>query len=183
VLRHRRWSVYCCWCSIPCRLGNEGLTTPENVRDLGVVADSHSPFSEHTVNITCKAHQRANLIQRCFSSRNRDMLGKAIIVYVCQILEFSSPVWSPSLMNIFLIESVQIKFTKRIPGMSGLNCYSRFRMLRSRTSSVKKTSYWCVAGLQNLVWQGRLNSDEFFTLRNQPHLHGHKCVMQKQRLL
>jgi len=50
----------------PCRLGSEGLTTPENVRDLGVVVDSHLCFSDHIANITRKAHQRANLIHRCF---------------------------------------------------------------------------------------------------------------------
>jgi len=40
----------------PCRLGNAGLTTSENVRDLGVVVDSHLCFSEHIANITCRAH-------------------------------------------------------------------------------------------------------------------------------
>jgi len=91
-----------------CRLGNEGLMTSENVRDLGVVVDSHLCFRENIANIASKAHQRANLIHRCFSSRNRDILVKAFKVYVRLISEFNSPVWSPSLMkNILLIESVQ----------------------------------------------------------------------------
>jgi len=29
----------------------------------------------------------------------------------------------------------------------------------------------------------RLNSNEFFTLKNQPHLRGHKYVIQKRRML
>jgi len=73
------------------RLGNKGLTTSENVRDLSVVVDSHLCFSEHIANIIRKAHQRANLIHRCFSSRNRDMLVKAFNVYVRPILEFNTP--------------------------------------------------------------------------------------------
>jgi len=49
------------------------------------------------------------------------MLVKAFKVYVRPILEYNSPVWSPSFVkDILLIESVQRKFTKRIPGMSGL---------------------------------------------------------------
>jgi len=76
----------------PRRLRNEGLTTSENVRDLGVVVDSHLCFSEHIADITLKAHQRANLIHRCFSSRNRDMLVKAFKDYVHPILEFYNPV-------------------------------------------------------------------------------------------
>jgi len=64
---------------------------------------------------------RSKVVQGNSCSRPKD---------VRSILEFNSPVWSPSLMkNIFLIKSVQRKFTKRIPGMSGLNYYSRLRML------------------------------------------------------
>jgi len=102
------------------------------VRDLGIVVDSHLCFSENLANFAFKAHQRANLglIHHCFSSRNRNMLIKAFNVYLCPIIEFNSPVWSPSLMgNIFLIESVQRKFIKRIAGISGLKYYSRLRML------------------------------------------------------
>jgi len=38
----------------PCRLCNAGLTTSENVRDLGVVVDSHLCFCEHIANIASK---------------------------------------------------------------------------------------------------------------------------------
>ena len=109
----------------PCCLGNERLTVSEKVRDLGVVVDSHLCFSEHIANIVRKAHQRANLIHSCFTSKNPDLLVKAFKVYVRPILEFNSPVLSPSLSKgILLIESVQRKFTKRIPSMSGLTYYS-----------------------------------------------------------
>jgi len=85
----------------------------ESVRDLAVVVDSHLCFSEHIANIVRKAHQRASLIHRCFTSKNPDLLVKAFKVYVRPILEFNTPVWSPSLMKeILLIKSAQRKFTK-----------------------------------------------------------------------
>jgi len=68
-------------------------TVSENVRDVGVVVDSQLCFSEHIANIVRKAHQRANLIHRCFTSKNPDLLVKAFKVYVRPILEFNSPVW------------------------------------------------------------------------------------------
>ena len=112
----------------PCCLGNERLTVSENVRDLGVVVDSHLCFSEHIANIVRKAHQRANLIHRCFTSKNPDLLVKAFKVHVRPILEFNSPVWSPSLLkDILVVESVQRKFTKRISSMPGLSYYSRLQ--------------------------------------------------------
>ena len=69
----------------PCCLGNERLTASENVRDLGVVVDSQLCFSEHIAYIVRKAHQRANLIHRCFTSKNPDLLVKAFKVYVCPV--------------------------------------------------------------------------------------------------
>jgi len=154
------------------------------VRDLGVMVDSHSSFSEHVANITCKTHQRANLIHRCFSSKNRDTLVKTFKVYVRPILEFDSPVWLPSLMeNILFIESVQRKFTKRIPGMSGLNYYSRLRMLGLDSVKLRRLRTDVLLVYRILFGIVRLNSNEFFTLKNQPHLRGHKYVIQKQRML
>ena len=90
-------------------------------------------------NIVRKAHQRANLIHRCFTSKNPDLLVKAFKVYVRPILEFNSPVWSPSLSNDILpIESVQRKFTKRIPSMSGLTYYSRLQVLRLESLEIRR---------------------------------------------
>jgi len=63
--------------------------------DLGVVVDSHLRFSEHITEIVRKAHQRANLIHRCFTCKDYDMLVKAFKVYFRPILEleimFSAP--------------------------------------------------------------------------------------------
>ena len=50
------------------------------------------------------------------------LLVKAFITYARPILEYNSPLWSPTLKkDIISIESVQRKFIKRIPGMSGLS--------------------------------------------------------------
>ena len=52
--------------------------------------DSHLSFSQHIEKITYKAHQRANLIHRCFVSKQRDLLVKAFITYARPILEYNS---------------------------------------------------------------------------------------------
>jgi len=80
-----------------CFLGTEFVREPECVSDLGVTIDKKLCFNEHIANITRKAHQRANLIHRCFTSKNIDLLVKAFKTYVRPMLEYNSPVWSPSL--------------------------------------------------------------------------------------
>ena len=82
------------------------------------------------IKITRKAHQRSNLIHRCFASKQRDSLVKAFITYVRPVLEYNIPVWSPALKNnAICIEAVQRKFTKRIHGISGLSYHSRLKAL------------------------------------------------------
>jgi len=136
-----------------------------------VVVDSHLCFTEHTANIVRKAHQRANLIHRCFTSKNPDLLVKAFKVYVRPILEFNSPVWSPGLLkDILLIESVQRKFTKRILSMSGLTYYSRLQVLGLESLEIRRLRTNVLLVYRIMFGMVRLNSNEFFTLRNQPHL-------------
>ena len=55
------------------------MPVSDTVSDLGETVDSRLRFSEHIKKITCKAHQRADLIHRCFASQRRDLLVKAYI--------------------------------------------------------------------------------------------------------
>jgi len=57
------------------------------------------------------------MIHRYFVSQNVELLNPAFITYVRPLLEYNSVVWSPSLKrDIALIEQVQRRFTKRLPG-------------------------------------------------------------------
>ena len=61
----------------------------------------------------------------CFLSRNVCVLTRVFIVYVRPLVEFNSIVWSPYLkQDINSIESVQRRFTKRLPGF-GKHTYSK----------------------------------------------------------
>ena len=46
------------------------LPIATSCRDLGITVTSNLSFSEHINDIVAKAHQRANMIHRCFVSRN-----------------------------------------------------------------------------------------------------------------
>ena len=75
------------------------------------------------------AHQRANCILRTFVSKDINLLMRAFIVYVRPIVEYCSVVWSPSLKNIELIEKVQRRFTKRLPGLKHMSYNERLHYL------------------------------------------------------
>jgi len=121
-------------------------------------------LSEFREKITCKAHQRANLNHSCFV-----LLVKAFITYARPILEYNSPLWSPTLKkDIISIESVQSKFTKRIPGMSGLSYHPRLKALNLECR--------LVASLQNIIWFTMCKQWYIFHSKKPVTLRGHAHI-------
>ena len=70
------------------------------------------------------------MIPRCFFSRNVELLTRAFVTYVHPLLEYNSVIWSPSLKrDIALLEQVQRRFTKRLPGLKDHSYDERLKLL------------------------------------------------------
>ena len=77
-------------------------------------------------------------------SRDVDMLTRAYLVYVRPLLEVNSVIWSPHYkQHIDLIERVQRRFTKRLPGYS--NYIYNERLVLNYVA-------YAFMVLQNVVW-------------------------------
>jgi len=149
---------------------------------LGITIVKNLSFSEHIAKITRKAHQRANLIHRCFISKNINLLVRAFKTYVRPLLEYNSPVWSPPLKkDIILVESVQRRFTKRIPGLATMTYHSRLKLLNLESLEVRRLRSDLAFAYKILFSVVCINSEHLLTLRNQPHLRGHKYTLTKPR--
>ena len=93
------------------------LPTTSKIRDLGVIVDNRLTFKHHVTSIVTRAHVRVMQIWRCFLCKNMDVLMRVFITYVHPLLEYCSSVWSPSSKAVTgQLESVQRRFTKRLPG-------------------------------------------------------------------
>ena len=115
------------------------LPSVDQVTDLGITLDSKLRFSIHINKIVKKSITRANLILKCFYSRDTSTLIKAFKVYVRPIIEYCSPAWSPHLVkDIILLESVQRKFTKRLPGMQNIPYPQRLKQLGLERLDVRR---------------------------------------------
>ena len=107
-------------------IGNDIVQRCDSVVDLGISIDCNLKFSMHVGNIVRKSFIRSSLIHKCFLSKNIPTLVKAYKTFVLPLLEYNSPVWSPHLLkDINLIERVQHRFTKRLPGMYGMSYNDR----------------------------------------------------------
>src|SRR5258706_15396416 len=69
-------------------LGSEGLSTVKQVKDLGINVRNDCKFNCHIDHITKRAHARANLVHKCFVSKDTNTLVKAFITYVRPLLEY-----------------------------------------------------------------------------------------------
>ena len=111
-------------------IGGHLLPHVDVIRDLGVNMDNSLNFSSHCRIICSKANARANLILRCFRTKYVDVLLKAFKVYVRPLVEYASPIWSPRLTcDINMLERVQRRFTKRLPGLYRLSYEDRLLQL------------------------------------------------------
>jgi hypothetical protein len=99
-------------------------------KDLGVFISNDLSNKVHCNNIVAKASRIANMIHRCFISKDIELRVKAFKTYVRPILEYSSVVWNPHLVSdIQKIENVQRRFTKRLLFKSNLPYENRLNVL------------------------------------------------------
>jgi len=83
------------------------LHTVHNVRDLGVLIDSHLTFRDHINSIVSRGHLRSMQIWRCFLCKDGSILCKAFTTYVRPMLGYCCPVWSPVAVTLInQLESV-----------------------------------------------------------------------------
>jgi len=158
----------------PLALGGQTLQCVEHVSDLGVTIDSKLKFSTHVANICCKAHRRANLILRCFMSRDISSLITAFNVYVRPILEYCSVVWNPYLIkDIKAVEKVQKRFTKKLPGMKNMNYYKRLKTLNVESLELRRIRLDLLYTYKILFGLVDVNANELFIPVYNDNRRGH----------
>ena len=100
---------------------------------------------------------------------------RAFIVYVRPLLEFASCVWSPHLLkDINRIESVQRRFTKRLPGMADISYSERLDSLGMETLELRRLQHDLLLTYKMLFGLLRVDSSAMFTLRSDPRTRGHQ---------
>ena len=144
-------------------LDSAALSCAPLCRDLGVIVSEDLKPTAHIKQMVAKAHQRSNAILRSFVSRDIDLLVRAFSVYVLPLLEYNSVVWSPqSVQDIELVERVQRRFTKRLPGLKSYTYARRLEHYQVSNWDVRLHAdlVWCYCIYFNLV---DINFDDVFS--------------------
>lgn len=163
----------------PFFLNTTPLRYATNIKDLGVIIDNNLQFKEHINHIVHKASCRSSLILKCFQSRNIDLLRRAFIVYVRPLLEYNSPVWSPhNVGEIKALESVQRRFTKKLPGFSELDYESRLKTLSLETLEFRRLKFDLLTTYKIIFGIIKTDLSIFFELSDYTKTRGHRYKLR-----
>jgi hypothetical protein len=145
------------------------LSHSDPVPDLGISIDRQLLFKVHINNIVSKAFQRSGILFRGFICRNLTLMRKAFITYIRPTLEYGSCTWNPSYKYLIdQIESVQRRFTKRIPCISSMSYLERLAAIKLDTLELRRLridliNYYKI--LNNLT---PLNCNQYFKFHTPP---------------
>ena len=106
------------------------LQESKEEKDLGVCVDTMLKFLDHVAQAACKANRLLGLIRRSFTHLDITLMKQLYTVMVRPHLEYGNVVWHPQLkQNIELLEAVQHRVTKMIPGLSHLSYEERLKRM------------------------------------------------------
>lgn len=166
--------------NVSVRINDCVLPVVKHVRDLGVLISSDLSSSLHVTDVVSRAHKRAAAILRSFVARDVQLLVRAFITYVRPIVEYNTVVWSPyTVQDVTSVESVQRRFTKRLPGLNTLSYAERLKMLNITSLELRRVRadlYWAYKIIFGLC---DVRCDEFFSLSHCKTTRGHKYKLYK----
>jgi len=128
------------------------------VTHLGVECTDTLCFSIHCAKLAAKGHQKSYILRKCFPTSDAHTLVKVFKTYVRPIVEYCSVIWSPYLKkDIEILENVQRKFTKSLPGMKNKSYDERLSALSLDSLELRRIKIdliTCFRLLRGEMYQG-----------------------------
>ena len=155
-------------------LNNVVISNSKSITDLGVIIDPNLKFKSHIQDIVNRALLRSSHIFRCFLSRNNGYLVRAFKSYVRPLVEYVSTVWSPSDIGLMhALESVQRRFTKRLPGFSNMSYADRLINLNLQSLEHRRLINDLVMSFKIIHGLVDIDLNDFSTISNNTSLRWH----------
>ena len=120
-------------------LMNTPLEQFQQEKDIGVIIDDKLNFENHISQKVKKANSMFSIIRRSFQYLDEKTFLPLYKALVRSHLDYASSVWFPyKEKHINLIEGVQRRATKQIPGLSNLTYEERLRKLKLPTLKYRR---------------------------------------------
>lgn len=121
------------------KINGEALKTVKDVDDLGITFSENLSFEDHILKKVKKANTLAGMIRRTFSYLDKDTFKLLFVSIVRPHLEYGAPIWSPHHKRLIkIVENVQRRATKLLPGMADLSYEERLKVLQLPTLEYRR---------------------------------------------
>ena len=121
------------------KMGDHILKNSRCEKDIGVYLDNNIKFDEHINQAVNKANRILAITRRTFECIDDDIFKMIFKGLVRPHLEYAAPVWSPHLKkHVELIENVQRRATKLVPGLKQLPYPERLKKLKLPTLAYRR---------------------------------------------
>ena len=163
------------------------LKIVKSEKDLGILFKDDLSFDEHIAAKVKKATSLVGLISRSFTHLDINMFRTLFTAIIRPHLEYGAPIWNPhSKKLITMIENVQRRTSKMIPGLSHLSYQHRLEALKLPTLQYRRHrgdmiemfklshGYYDEMAINNFIVFGSKNLGE-------QRLRGHRYHVNKDR--
>jgi len=148
---------------------NQDLSDMEktnNEKDVGVIIDDKLTFEKHITEKINKANSILGIICRSFEYLDKRTFKMLYVALVRPHLEYANAVWKPyKKKDITLLENVQRRGTKRVPGLSELPYNERLKALKLPTLAYRSLRGDMIEVFKIMKDMYYFDKDKLFTKR------------------
>ena len=151
-------------------------------KDIGVVIDNKLSFEKHIVEKVNKANMIVGIIRRTFEYMDKKVFRSLYTALVRPHIEYANQVWSPHLKkHIDMIENVQKRATKQIPGLKDLPYEDRLKELNLPTLAYRRIRGDLIETYK--IASGKYDPEvsDILTFTENTATRGHKYKLFKKR--
>ena len=164
-------------------MSGRDLTETTAEKDLGVLIDNELNFEKHIRTIVNKANRMLGMIKIGFTCMDKEIFMNLYPVLVRPLLEYCVQVWSPHMKkHIDLLEGVQIRATKMVPGLRKQTYEKRLELLGLTTLEDRRVRGDMIETYKILTGKEDVNPDTFFQMapdRGDPELSHNLKLFKK----
>ena len=136
-------------------------------RDLGVITSSQLNSHAYCSQIVRSAAWRIKQLNIVFHCNDVNFRKFLYVTYIRPLLEFNTQIWSPHLVgDINLIENVQRRFTKFLPGFYNFSYLQRLSALNLETLEVRRIIFDLILMYKIVHGLVDINPNDFFQFNN-----------------
>ena len=160
----------------------KAMECSKSEKDIGVVIDNKLTFENHINEKVNIANSIMGVIRRTFEFLDIKTFRLLFTSLVRPHIEYANQVWNPYLKkHIDMLENVQCRATKSIPGLSSLSYEERLRKIKIPTLAYRRIRGDMIETYKILTGKYDPEVSNFIKLREDSYTRGHKYKIYKYR--